>query len=95
VVDEVDGQGGNRRGGMVDATQFLRFSDALRDDFAALASASLSASSRERWQRRLIAITNLAKRDLDRAEAQHARFREDLARELGGRSANDVDVEGR
>jgi hypothetical protein len=83
---------GTQGAGMVDAEQFLRFSEALREDFATLADAGVAPASRERWQRRLIAITNLAKHDLDRAEAQHDRFRRDLSRELGsgGRSEGDV-----
>jgi uncharacterized NAD(P)/FAD-binding protein YdhS len=85
----------SQRGGMVDAAQFLRFSDALRADFAALAEAALPASSRERWQRRLLAITNLAKHDLDRAVDQHERFRGDLHTELGIARPGADDVEGR
>jgi hypothetical protein len=80
-----------RDGGMVDAEQFMRVSEALRVSFARLASASLTDSSRQRWQRRLIAVTNVAKHDLTRAEEQCQRFQADFEREVGGGG----DVRGR
>jgi hypothetical protein len=78
---------GHDDGRPVDAGQLLRFSESLREGFALLAQADIRDASRERWQRRLIAITNAAKRDLDRAEEQYARYREDFDREVGAGEA--------
>lgn len=75
----------DRPQGLMDAHQFLRVSDALKEGFARLGAADLPAPARDRWQRRLLTITNLAKHDLDRAERQYARFHEDFDREVGPR----------
>lgn len=69
-------------GGLVDAEQFLRVSAALKRTFATLDQSPMPEPARQRWQRRLIAITDLAKHDLDRAEQQYERFRADLDRDL-------------
>lgn len=66
--------------GQVDANAFMRLSDALREAFAELTAAGLAGEDAARWQRRLIAITNTAKRDLDRALEQMERFRQDWRR---------------
>jgi hypothetical protein len=67
----------------VDAELFMRVSGSLKEAFAALEAANLPQDQRGRWQRRLVAITNTAKRDLGQAEAQIKRFRADWAREVG------------
>lgn len=85
--------GTDRRHGLVDAAQFLRVSDGLKEAFAELGAAGLPPAARERWQRRLLSITNLAKHDLDRAERQFQRFRADFAREHG-EDADDADPGG-
>jgi hypothetical protein len=54
-----------------------RLAEALREGFARLAAAQLEPAERGRWQQRLIAITNAAKRDLPRALAQLERFERD------------------
>ena len=64
-------------GGQVDAVAFMRVSDGLRDAFAQLGQAKLRADEAARWQRRLIAITNVAKRDLPGALEQLERFQAD------------------
>ncbi len=69
--------------GLVDADQFLRFSESLKQGFARLGRVGRGDAAHERWQRRLLAITNVAKHDLDRAESQYERFREDFDREFG------------
>lgn len=79
MADEDD----TRDGGMVDAAQFMRFSDGLKQSFERLGEASVTDAARQRWQRRLLAITTTAQRDLDRAEKQFARFRTDFDREFG------------
>lgn len=81
------GQHDDRSQGLVDAEQFLRVSEALKRGFAEISTADLPAVARDRWQRRLIAITNLAKHDLDRAERQVHAFLADLEGELGGARA--------
>lgn len=89
---------GDRRSGtdgMVDAEHFLRVSDALRQGFARLAAAPLPDAARQRWRRRLLAITDVAKHDLGRAEAECARFDADFAREVGGGRAGKADVTDR
>ena len=52
-------------------------SDGLRDAFAAVAAADLSAPEKGRWQHRLLAITNMAKRDVPRAAQQLQRWTRD------------------
>lgn len=69
--------------GQVDAARFLAVSDGLKQAFARLAGADLPVDAKGRWQRRLIAITNAAKRDLPRAQEQLVRFDQDWRREVG------------
>jgi hypothetical protein len=63
--------------GQVDAVAFLRVSDGLRDAFAQLGQAKLRPDEAGRWHRRLLAITNVAKRDLPGALEQLERFQRD------------------
>lgn len=65
-------------------SDFADVSDGLRDAFAGVASADLPAEAKARWQQRLIAITNMAKRDTARAAAQLERFNRDWAAENSG-----------
>jgi hypothetical protein len=74
----------NEDDALLDAAHFLRVSDGLRDAFAEVNGADIDAATKERWQRRLIAITTVAKRDLGRAEEQLSRFREDFRAQGGG-----------
>lgn len=74
----------DQQDGLVDAARFLRVSEGLRAAFAEVNEAGLDDAVRERWQRRLIAITNVAKRDLGRAEEQLSRFFEDFRAQRGG-----------
>ena len=67
------------RAGQVDAVAFLRVSEGLRDAFSLVAAAKLRPDEAGRWQRRLIAITNVAKRDLAGAWEQLERFQADWA----------------
>jgi hypothetical protein len=67
----------------VDAELFMRVSCGLKAALAAVGAADLPRDKRGRWQRRLVAITNTAKQDLGRAEAQIERFHVDWAREVG------------
>jgi hypothetical protein len=90
----MDEEQDERRHGLVDAQQFIRVSDGLKLAFGDLAAAELGPGARERWQRRLLAITNLAKHDLDRAEGQLQRLRDDLDRELGEDAGQDEPEEG-
>jgi hypothetical protein len=66
--------------GHVDAELFVRISDRLRNAFAQVARAELPSDQKSRWQRRLIAITDTAKRDLVLAEEQLERFAADWSR---------------
>ena len=52
-------------------------SDGLRDAFASIAAADIPADEKGRWQHRLIAITNMAKRDVSRASQQLERWTRD------------------
>lgn len=70
-----DGDGG--MAGQVDAVAFMRMSDGLREAFAQVSQARLRPDEASRWQRRLIAITNVAKRDLPGALEQLERFQAD------------------
>jgi hypothetical protein len=70
-------EGARATPGQVDATAFLRLSDGLRIAFAEVAGAKLNGDERARWQRRLIAVTTVAKRDLDDALEMLERFERD------------------
>ena len=63
--------------GQVDAVAFMRMSEGLREAFAQLGEAKLRPDEAGRWQRRLLAITNVAKRDLPGALEQLERFQAD------------------
>lgn len=68
--------------GMVDADDFLAFTERLRAAHHRVDEAKVSDERRARWQRRLLAITDAARADLDRAEEQLGRFEADLDRRL-------------
>lgn len=61
-----------------DRTVAEQVADELRDAFAELAASSISSDQRVTFQRRLLAITTAAKRDVDRAHEQLERLRGDL-----------------
>jgi hypothetical protein len=65
---------------MVSTEQFIRVSQGLKQAYAALHAAALPYAQRQRWQRRLIAITDTATRDLGGAEAELQQFQADWAR---------------
>lgn len=77
--DDLAANGGSGPAGQVDAVAFLRVSDGLREAFAQVSAAKLRPDEASRWQRRLLAITNVAKRDLARALEQLERFEADWA----------------
>lgn len=77
--DDLAANGDSSPAGQVDAVAFLRVSDGLREAFAQVGAAKLRADEAGRWQRRLIAITNVAKRDLAGALEQLERFEADWA----------------
>jgi hypothetical protein len=66
----------------IDAVRFVALTEGLRDAFARVASARLEGQQRDRWHRRLGAITDTARRNLAGAQAQLDRFDEDWAREV-------------
>ena len=59
-------------------------SAALRDAFAMVGQADLPDDDKGRWHQRLIAITNMAKRDTARARQQLERFEADWRAEISG-----------
>jgi hypothetical protein len=61
-----------------------RLADTLREAFHVLQEADLDVAERQRWQRRLIAITDAAKHDVQRAEVRIERFRLDFSRAVTG-----------
>ena len=67
---------------LVDARRFLEVTGQLRDLYARVDGARVSAEQKGRWHRRLIAITDAARDDLDRAEGQLVRFSAELDRHL-------------
>lgn len=71
------GEDAGQSGGQLDAEAFLRLSEGLRSAFAEVTGAKLSGEEGARWQRRLIAVTTLAKRDLDGALEMLERFARD------------------
>ena len=74
--------GGQAPGPAVDAVRFAAVSEGLRDAFVQLGNTTLAPYQRSRWQRRLIAITDAARRDLPRAQAQLEHYREDWRRQV-------------
>ncbi|HEX2029022.1 MAG TPA: hypothetical protein VHF25_13585 [Nitriliruptorales bacterium] len=71
-----------RKRGLLDAERFLALTDGLRELHERVESARVSAEQKARWQRRIVAITNAAKEDLDRADEQLRRFSGELDRQL-------------
>ena len=67
---------------LVDARRFLEVTAQLRELYARVDGARVSTEQKGRWHRRLIAITDAAKDDLDRAEGQLLRFSAELDRHL-------------
>lgn len=55
----------------------VRVADGLRTAFADVAAADVAAEVKGRWQRRLIAITNMAKHDVARADVQLNKFHDE------------------
>ena len=66
----------------VDDDELQRLSEGLKEAFARVAQSQLAPDEKGRWQQRLIAVTNSAKRDQGRALASLARFNEDWHREF-------------
>lgn len=66
--------------GLVDADRFLSLTQRLREVHERVAQARVSAEQKARWQRRLLAITDAATRNLDRGEQQLTRFVAELDR---------------
>lgn len=67
---------------LVDARRFLELTEQLRELYDRVDAAKVSAEQKGRWHRRLIAITDSAKDDLDRAEGHLVRFTAELDRHL-------------
>lgn len=68
--------------GLVDAKRLLSLAQRLRETHERVEHARVSPDQKARWQRRLIAITDAAKRDLERADDQLTRFVAELDRHL-------------
>jgi hypothetical protein len=64
----------------IDAHAFVDLSRGLRDALARVVAADLPSGQRARWQHRLAAITDAARRDVATATDQLARFEADWAR---------------
>ncbi len=56
--------------GLVDADRFLSLTRRLREVHERVEQLRVSAEQKARWQRRLVTITDVATRDLGRAEQQ-------------------------
>ena len=56
------------------ADDHARLSEGLRSAFAEVAAADIDAEQKGRWQRRLIAVTNMSKHDVSRAALQLDKF---------------------
>ncbi len=67
---------------LVDARRFLELTAQLRELYDRVDAAKVSPEQKSRWHRRLIAITDSAKDDLDRAEGHLLRFTAELDRHL-------------
>lgn len=67
----------------IDAHEFVALSRGLRAALTRIAAADLSSGQRARWQHRLAAITDAARRDVATAADQLARFEADWTRIRG------------
>lgn len=74
--------GGEVESSLLDARRFLELTEHLRDLYDRVDTAKVSAEQKGRWHRRLIAITDAARDDMDRAEGQLVRFTAELDRHL-------------
>lgn len=74
--------GGDVESSLLDARRFLALTEQLRDLYDRVDDAKVSADQKGRWHRRLIAITDAARDDMDRAEGQLVRFTAELDRHL-------------
>ena len=72
-------------------TSAQQLGDDLRDAFAALGSAAVTSEQRATFQRRLVAITTAAKRDVDRSREQLPRFWNDLRAADATNNANETE----
>lgn len=66
----------------IDAVRFVALTEGLHAAFARVAAAKLETRQRERWHRRLAAISDTARRDLGGAQAELDRYHEDWSREV-------------
>lgn len=67
---------------MLDADDFMGFTERLRAVHVRVDGAKVTREQRSRWQRKLLSITDAAKRDLDDAVEQLRRFEAELDRRL-------------
>lgn len=73
---------GDVESSLLDARRFLDLTEQLRDLYDRVDGARASAEQKGRWHRRLIAITDAARDDMERAEGQLVRFTAELDRHL-------------
>lgn len=69
--------------GMLDADAFLEFTSRLKGLRARVDAASVSDQQRLRWQRKLIAVSDIGAKDLERASSQLTRFEAEVDRSIG------------
>lgn len=69
--------------GMLDAEAFLQFTERLKGLRERVEGANVSSQQRARWQRKLIAVSDVGTRDLERATVQLNRFEVEVERSLG------------
>lgn len=74
---------GNTADGMLDAEAFLEFTRRLKGLRERVEDANISSEQRARWQRKLIAVSDVGARDLERATGQLTRFEAEVERSLG------------
>lgn len=79
---EPGSDGNDVESGLLDARRFLDLTAQLRELYERVDGAKASAEQKGRWHRRLIAITDAAREDMDRAEGQLVRFTAELDRHL-------------
>ena len=63
--------------------------DGLKSAFAAVAGANIADDEKGRLQQRLIAVTNMSKRDVVRAREQLARFNDEWNARMWGKDERD------
>lgn len=74
-----------------DAAQ--QVSESLKNAFTAVMNADIAPEERARWQQRLLAVTNMSKRDVVRAREQLDRFDDEWNARMRGKDEREDETD--